>query len=160
MRQHFEIVEEFRLDIWIVAGHWLQSVIHPSNMTTNLIWCNDTTLKFIGLYEAESVIWNPNHAQYKDKIAAAEAWDRIANIMGAQVPDLKRKKETLMTSYRLMKKRQLKQGDEFVTSWYAFRSMDNFLGHLYEKYKDGESNGDCSLTKTVNKLYCHKDGLH
>ncbi|CAK1543826.1 unnamed protein product [Leptosia nina] len=104
-------------------------------------WSNDSVLEFIELYKSEEILWNPKHPSYKNRCQVSKAWERIRNNFGVRcsVTDLKKKKESLLTSYRSIKKKNL---PEFRVSWFAFPLLDSFLGGKYKNeggWVEGES---------------------
>lgn len=96
-------------------------------------WTNDTVLEFLELYRREQHLWDPKHPLHRNRTEVTEAWNRIqASLsMHCSVTDLKKKKESLMTSFRmhLGKKKSL---DGYRTTWFAYPIMESFLGGKYE----------------------------
>jgi Alcohol dehydrogenase transcription factor Myb/SANT-like. len=104
-------------------------------------WSNEATLEFLRLYELEPVIWNPKEPLHKNRTAVADAWKRIeASIsMKCSVQELKKKKESLMASFRPLLSRvkasmkTRKGADEvYRPTWFAFETMAKFLGGVYQ----------------------------
>lgn len=110
--------------------------------TASTEWYNAEVLKFIELYQGEPALWNSTNKLHKNRNALADAWERIRasfSLPGVTIAELKRKKESLMTTYRYhlnKKKRSLKSGagrnEVYETNWFAFQAMDCFLGQNYE----------------------------
>lgn len=75
--------------------------------------------RLIALYAAQRALWHP--AELGDKLAKARAWARLAARMGAPVPDLKRKMESLLGSYRREKSRERQP----IAGYYLFRTTVN-----------------------------------
>ncbi|KAL3278597.1 hypothetical protein HHI36_016139 [Cryptolaemus montrouzieri] len=108
----------------------------------NISWSNDRELTLLQCYQAEPVIWHPHHKEHKNKNKVNDAWMRISAIMDVPVADLKKKKDSLMSSYRTYKK---KIKDSIISSadardiykpiWFAYEIMDSFLGEGGESYK-------------------------
>lgn len=80
--------------------------------------------------------WNPQHADHRDRVEIQEAWINIQNKLSIQtsVSDLKRKRESLMSTYRLLRKKVLNSensgadiDDIYTPSWFAFKTMHAFL---------------------------------
>lgn len=68
-----------------------------------------------------------------------DAWTRLADTMGIPIPDLKKKKETLMTAFRLnLKKKQASMSsgageeDIFKPVWIFYDALESFLRNKYE----------------------------
>lgn len=94
-------------------------------------WSNDEVMEFLELYKSEEILWNPNHSYHKNRREVDQAWERIKHNLGidCSISDLKKKKESLMSSYRLNKK---KNSSTFSPTWFAYSIMDSFLGGKYE----------------------------
>ncbi|XP_063357825.1 uncharacterized protein LOC134647403 [Cydia amplana] len=100
-------------------------------------WNNELTFQFIERYQNEPCIWNPKHKHHKDKIKVYDAWLRIANAMGVpDVADVKKKKESLMTAFRLNHKKVIasrKSGEEiFKPVWVYYDTLATFMADVYE----------------------------
>lgn len=96
-------------------------------------WTNDVVLEFLDHYRIEQVLWDPKHLSHKNRNEVNDAWLRIQNSMSIKcsIMDLKKKKESLMTAFRLHIKRK-KKNPRYQTCWFAFSAMENFLGEKYE----------------------------
>ena len=68
-------------------------------------WTKENTLDFIQLYEKTSVLWDPNHPQYYNKLHKHDAWEEIATAMGTVPEECKKKMTSLLSSYRREKGR-------------------------------------------------------
>lgn len=102
-------------------------------------WTNDSTLDFLEAYRDESVLWDRNDEYHKDKVRTNEAWCRLSKRFGPSVGDLKRKKDSLMATYRShlrKKKASIRSGavgvDVYQPVWFAFDFMENFLSPVYD----------------------------
>ncbi|KOB79173.1 Uncharacterized protein OBRU01_00964 [Operophtera brumata] len=98
-------------------------------------WSNDRELVFLECYQAEPVLWQAQHEGHKNKNKTHDAWTRISAIMEIPVPDLKKKRDSLMSSYRTYRKKvkdSIHSGastDEvYKPIWFAYETMDSFLG--------------------------------
>lgn len=98
-----------------------------------MAWTNDHSLEFIDLYRRERILWDPKHPQNKNRTEIAEAWLRIQSCMNinCSVIDLKKKKESLMTSFRFHWHRK-KKNPHYRTTWFAYTAMEAFLCDKYE----------------------------
>ncbi|RVE54384.1 hypothetical protein evm_000869 [Chilo suppressalis] len=100
-------------------------------------WDNTTVLRFIELYKNNACIWNPKHENHKDRQSVNEAWKNIKREIGFPytVKELKRKKESLMASYRgykiKIKKSEISGEEVYQPMWFAFPLMDSFLDSVY-----------------------------
>lgn len=122
-------------------------------MSPQEIWSNENVLLFLELYQAEPVLWNPTVKDHKNRNAVADAWQRIQVSLGLKyaVAELKKKRESLMSTYRLYTKKikdSIRSGassDEvFKPTWFAYEFMDSFLGSLYNKMNTTTINTEVS----------------
>ncbi|XP_028173227.1 uncharacterized protein LOC114362146 [Ostrinia furnacalis] len=96
-------------------------------------WSNDTVLEFIELYKKEQILWDPKHPLHRNRSEITDAWLRIQMSLSINctIPDLKKKKESLMTSFRMhLNKKKNQEG--YHTPWFAYPLMESFLGGRYE----------------------------
>ncbi|CAH1999561.1 unnamed protein product [Acanthoscelides obtectus] len=98
------------------------------------MWDNDIELKFIEFFQAEPILWDTKHRNYKNKNLNHDAWGRIAQLMDLPIPDLKKKKESLFASYRKYRKmvkdsHQSGAGENelYKPVWFAYEALDGFL---------------------------------
>uniref|UniRef100_A0A2A4IZX1 MADF domain-containing protein n=1 Tax=Heliothis virescens TaxID=7102 RepID=A0A2A4IZX1_HELVI len=103
----------------------------------NMSWSNEEIFKFIDLYKKEPSIWNKKHELYKDRTKAQEAWRRLEYAMQMPVGELKKKKETLMTAFRLHHKRVLHsihthEDEVYKPGWTFYEPLKSFLKDLYD----------------------------
>ncbi|XP_047984629.1 uncharacterized protein LOC125225114 [Leguminivora glycinivorella] len=94
------------------------------------------TFEFIELYKNEPCIWNPKNKHHKDKRKIDDAWTRISNAMGIPVDELKRKKESLYTTFRLNYKKVVRSqmsGEEepLIPTWTFYDAM-SFMCDVYD----------------------------
>lgn len=104
-------------------------------------WNNETVLRFLELYRTNSCIWDPENIYNKNRKYVEHAWNNIKENMGfpCTVKDLKKKKESLMASYRFYKIKVKKSEtlsadgtcDVYRPTWFAFTLMDSFLSSVY-----------------------------
>lgn len=102
-------------------------------------WNNNCILTFLELYEAEPILWNPKHRLHKNKVALNDAWLRISASMNKPVVELRKKKESLMATYRKHARKQkdsIASGagidDIYQPSWFAYSLMESFLHSVFE----------------------------
>lgn len=72
------------------------------------VWKNETEMLFLEHYHSESVLWDAKHPYYKDKNKNHDAWRRISNVMDIEINQLKKKKDSLLSSYRFYRKKVCK----------------------------------------------------
>lgn len=102
-------------------------------------WTNELTFKFLELYQNEPVIWNPKLNHHKDKKKVNDAWARISGELECSITELKKKKDSLMATFRghlRKKKASIKSGaganDNYKPIWFAYEYMESFLAQIYE----------------------------
>lgn len=104
-------------------------------------WSNDLIVEFLELYEGEPAIWNPKDPKHKNRNLVHDSWKRIESNLSVKcsVADLKKKKETLMATYRkLLQKVKRSSGtgsgtdDVYKPDWFAFEYMHKFLHGIYK----------------------------
>lgn len=125
-------------------------------MSSERVWDNEKVLEFLELYQGEPVLWNPMAKQHKNRNAIADAWQRLQDSfsMGCSVADMKKKRESLMSTYRLYNKKirdSIRSGvstdDIYKTTWFAYELMDSFLGAVYNKLDTYTINTEVSEIK-------------
>ncbi|XP_044751072.1 uncharacterized protein LOC123311270 isoform X2 [Coccinella septempunctata] len=102
-------------------------------------WSNEKVLKYLELYEAERILWDPMNKNHKIKHKIHAAWKRISENLGnIPIGELKSKKKSLMATFRpLLKKKMasMESGadaeDVLQPVWFAFEAMERFLGTVY-----------------------------
>ncbi|XP_014361108.2 uncharacterized protein LOC106712941 [Papilio machaon] len=99
-----------------------------------MAWTNNNVLEFLDLYRKEPVLWDPKNPAHKTRSDIAAAWNRIQNSfsLNCSVVDLKKKKESLMTSFRMHMNRKKKRRGDYQPTWFLFSHMESFLGGNYE----------------------------
>ncbi|XP_063547989.1 uncharacterized protein LOC134755372 [Cydia strobilella] len=97
-------------------------------------WSNDVVLEFLDLYRREQLLWDPKHPHHRNRSEVSDAWLRIQTSLSinCSVSDLKKKKESLMTSFRMHWNKKKKSQDSYHTTWFAYPMMESFLGGKYE----------------------------
>ncbi|XP_013167552.1 PREDICTED: uncharacterized protein LOC106117692 [Papilio xuthus] len=99
-----------------------------------MAWTNSQVLEFLDLYRKEPVLWDPKNPAHKTRSDITAAWNRIqaSFSMDCSVVDLKKKKESLMTSFRMHMNRKKKRCGDYQPTWFLFSHMESFLGGNYE----------------------------
>lgn len=102
-------------------------------------WTQEQTLLFLETLQSEPVIWDPNERGHKDKKKVNDAWLRIQEILKIPTAELKKKKESLIATYRgynRKKEASIKSGagveDVYRPVWFAYEYMDSFLGSVFK----------------------------
>ncbi|KAJ8921471.1 hypothetical protein NQ315_003089 [Exocentrus adspersus] len=112
-------------------------------------WSREAVLSFIDAYRRQPCIWDPRHSKHKDRVAVATAWKNIQaqlNFKNCTVDELKKKRNSLMASFRMLtnkkkKKKESDQGTEeaaFEPQWFAYETMQKFLGPIYNRQGQGQ----------------------
>lgn len=98
------------------------------------MWNNDLELKFIEHFQAEPILWDTKHRNYKDKSLNHDAWNRLGELMDKPVSELKKKKESLFASYRKYRKMVKDssrsgagENEIYKPIWFAYDALDSFL---------------------------------
>lgn len=103
------------------------------------IWTHDKELSFLEIYQCYPIIWDPKHCEHKDRNKVHDAWNEISEKLNTPVKELKSKKDSLMTTYR-MHKRKIKLSEQsgagsddiYTPIWFAFSLMNSFLGDVID----------------------------
>jgi hypothetical protein len=99
-------------------------------------WSNEMLLTFLDYYGEKPIIWNASHPSHKKRNEVHDAWKCIEEKMGGEVSvvQLKKKKDSLMASFRIAAKRaksSTKSGagaaDVYKPIWFAYEKMASFL---------------------------------
>nr|XP_021187175.2 uncharacterized protein LOC110373991 [Helicoverpa armigera]XP_049692901.1 uncharacterized protein LOC110373513 [Helicoverpa armigera]XP_049695498.1 uncharacterized protein LOC126054322 [Helicoverpa armigera]XP_049701618.1 uncharacterized protein LOC126055626 [Helicoverpa armigera]XP_049701770.1 uncharacterized protein LOC126055649 [Helicoverpa armigera]XP_049704633.1 uncharacterized protein LOC126056258 [Helicoverpa armigera]XP_049705200.1 uncharacterized protein LOC126056410 [Helicoverpa len=121
------------------------------------VWSNELELTFIECFRAEPVLWDINLKDYKNKLKTHDAWMRISTVMEIPIDELKKKKDSLMSSYRSYKgkvKKSVQSGagaDEiYQPIWFAYEAMDAFLGDTLKCKKSMNTERGIKEPKEVN----------
>ncbi|KAF5289944.1 hypothetical protein FQR65_LT11691 [Abscondita terminalis] len=100
-------------------------------------WSKDKQLQLIELYRIHECLWNPKHEDYKSRQSKTDSWKEIAQIIECDVDDVQRKIDSLLSSFRRIRRSREK------SSWFAFKPllflMDKFKGqnpHEAEEYNE------------------------
>jgi len=99
-------------------------------------WNNELTLEFLEAYEKHPVLWNSLYPGHKNKNTLQDAWTEVANELSVTMPvvALKKKKESLMSTYRTLRKKIVDSEttgsgsqDVYYPSWFAYNAIDRFI---------------------------------
>ncbi|XP_028140087.2 uncharacterized protein LOC114334246 [Diabrotica virgifera virgifera] len=98
----------------------------------------EETFRFIELYQIENCLWNRKNRCHKNKNIINDSWKRIADTMGVPILELKRKKENLLSTFRVNLKKKMSSlksgaGEEevFQPIWPFYEAMEAFLADVY-----------------------------
>lgn len=103
---------------------------------TTMEWTTEMTLEFIELYEKNPVLWDPKHIHHKNRNHLYDAWMSIKADFteDVQLDTLKRKKESLMSTYRILSRKVRNSQttgsgatDIYKPSWFAYQALDRFI---------------------------------
>lgn len=124
-------------------------------------WSHEFTMQFLELYRNESVIWNSKHPTHKDRKKVYAAWLRLSEGVQRSVKELKRKKDSLMATFRSQlrkKKASIRSGtssvDIYKPVWFAYEFMEAFLVPVNENMSTDMSTQDSvSKISRISKIY-------
>ncbi|XP_047104849.1 uncharacterized protein LOC124743995 [Schistocerca piceifrons] len=100
-------------------------------------WSNDLSLQLIEAYRDRPVLWDVSHNYYKLANRRNEAWAEIAKLFNCDVMEVKKKMNSLLSSFRRERQkeglRRSGTGPEEVyhSTWFAFNS----LKFLFDRYR-------------------------
>lgn len=92
-------------------------------------WTDELSLKLIECYRLKPMLWDPTHKDFKLSKKKIDLWKEIADEMKCEEAEVRRKIESLLTSYRREMKREgtvrTGMGTEelYHSQWFAFKSM-------------------------------------
>lgn len=114
-------------------------------------WTNQRVLEFLELLKEERTIWDPNDRHHHTKRKVEEAWHRLRNKLGNDIPltELKAKKRSLMATFRPLLKKKIisvmsgavNDEDVYQPTWFAYDIMESFMGFLYDEWSIRAENG-------------------
>ncbi|XP_047531876.1 uncharacterized protein LOC125067367 [Vanessa atalanta] len=118
-------------------------------------WTNDVVLEFLDHYRTEQLLWDPKHPLHRNRSEVNDAWRRIQNNLSitSSIIDLKKKKESLMTSFRLHLNRKKKSPNEYRITWFAYPLMESFLGGKYECDSSIQMDHEYESSSNYNSTY-------
>lgn len=103
------------------------------------MWSNELELKFLEYYQMEPVLWDSKDLKHKDKQFIHDAWVRISERIEISIADLKKKRDSLMATYRSHKRKittSMQSGaaaeSVYKPIWFAFDFMDSFLCDIFQ----------------------------
>lgn len=119
-------------------------------------WSDDNVIELIGEYESHPVLWNPRHNHYKLNNKKLKAWREIAEILNADVGELKRKMASLLASYRRERQKIIKRcygtsnsDNTGESTWFAYKAL-SFLNEVYRPKTITNSEQVRDLRNTVS----------
>jgi hypothetical protein len=116
-------------------------------------WSNTVSKRLIDLYREKELLWNPTHADYKSIL---NAWNEISQLLGCDQTEVRKKVESLLTSFRRERqKEETKSGcgadEAYKSSWFAFKSMLFLRGkYVVTPYK-ASSNTTLATRENLNE---------
>ncbi|XP_041987007.1 uncharacterized protein LOC121738824 isoform X1 [Aricia agestis] len=134
-------------------------VVNKMELKSRLAWDNKLEMEFLKHYFTENILWNQKNPYYRDRHQNYLAWDRISNAMNMDIEELKKKKDSLLSSYRLYRNKVKKSlingsGAVYQPIWFAFSYMDSFLskGQTEVKQLDvGDEDSDDPLCQETEE---------
>ncbi|CAH2244640.1 uncharacterized protein LOC120624065 [Pararge aegeria] len=112
---------------------------------------NEVIRKAVTLYESNRSLWDPNQEHYFNKKKRERIWRRISLEVNIPIPELKKKLNSLLGSYRREKSRENKsklrsgggrvyRSKWFAYPWFAFLSNKNIPSHTKDTVGDESQN--------------------
>lgn len=109
-------------------------------------WTEDMCLKLIEIYRDYPILWDPTNSQFKLAKKKIDIWQLIAKEFNCEISEVKKKIESLLTSYRRELRREnttfsgMGTEDLYKSKWFAFKAMQ-FLNIKFRprKTKDTET---------------------
>ncbi|CAH0391326.1 unnamed protein product [Bemisia tabaci] len=106
-------------------------------------WTSNRCLTLIAAYKLRPCLWDPNDGYYFDRDRKAEAWGEISQEMDIPVTEIKRKMESLTSSFRREKgkhKRINESGRVYKSDWYAFKAFSFLMSREGKSKANNKSN--------------------
>lgn len=116
------------------------------------------TSDLIQAYRNFNCLWDPEHADYKDRTMRQDALTELALMVGVAIPEIKRKLAIIHSQYRRERrnyKEYRKSGAiaNFKSKWFGYNLM-SFLHDINKRRTSVES--DSALHVSVTKCYHYK----
>lgn len=112
-------------------------------------WDKLKIIKFIKLYEENTLLWDTNDINYRHKIKKAEAIQKIAKILDSNYEEIMKKLNTLLTQYRREKTILNKSHvDRMKVPWFAYEHFQ-FL----DKVQSRRGNVIAKFAVSYNFIY-------
>lgn len=106
-------------------------------------WTDTNVIRLINEYREHQCLWDPNSPHYKMMYMKNDAWTDIANTLGCDVEEVKKKFNSLLASFRRERAKERKNRitsgcDEVghTSTWFAFKH----LSFLLDKFSGKDTN--------------------
>jgi len=99
-------------------------------------WTDENCLKLIQLYQDHPILWDPQHPKFKLTKLKYDSWMDVSNEMNSDINNLKKKMDSLLTSFRRERQREgttsgMGKSEMYHSAWFAFKAM----AFLNDKFK-------------------------
>lgn len=99
-------------------------------------WTDENCLKLIKLYQDRPILWDPQHPKFKLTKLKYDTWIEISNEMNSDTNEVKKKIDSLLTSFRRERQREgttsgMGKDEVYHSTWFAFKAMS----FLKDKFK-------------------------
>ncbi|XP_054283483.1 uncharacterized protein LOC129000544 [Macrosteles quadrilineatus] len=99
-------------------------------------WTDDKVLELIEEYKARPVLWDPTSADYKLLNKKSDSWKSLAAVMTTDVEEVKKKINSLLSSFRRERTKENKKSgmaanEVYKSNWFAYAPM----AFLKDKFK-------------------------
>ncbi|XP_046969332.1 uncharacterized protein LOC124536782 [Vanessa cardui] len=90
-------------------------------------WTNDQVLTLVNEYKNRRMLWDPNHDMYRVQTAKYEAWCELADIFECEIPDLRKKFNSIFASHR-REKSKVRLGGR--STWFLYNHLSFLPNHI------------------------------
>ncbi|XP_077288980.1 uncharacterized protein LOC143913199 [Arctopsyche grandis] len=107
-------------------------------------WDEKSILQLIEIYKGIEILWNQKHSHYYNHMKKTEAWEYMGRVFGLESEEVRRKMDSLLSSFRREKKKCIKRSkdgtvDSSNSTWFAFKYMTFLLNKPPSKSSDGKN---------------------
>lgn len=117
-------------------------------------WTPALVIRLVQEYERRRELWDTGHDLYRAQTAKHELWEEMAAMFDCEVPDLKKKLNSVLASHR-REKAKVRSGGH--TNWFLYHHLRFLPSHV-----EAPNDGSISLVSIndTESSYCelHKDG--
>ena len=99
-------------------------------------WTRDIIFRFIELYRAHPLLWDPRNEHHKMKNKKSDAWTEISNCLNVEKVEVMRKMETLVGQFRqeIKKFPQVSLCSSHKITYDIFhKTFSQFSYHLFQR---------------------------
>ncbi|XP_018579229.1 uncharacterized protein LOC108917222 [Anoplophora glabripennis] len=119
-------------------------------------WSDELSLKLIDCYRSNPILWDPKDKHFKLSKKKMAVYEGIADEFNCDVAEVKKKLESLLTSYRRERRREgtacpgMGSEEVYHSKWFAFKAMQ----FLNDKFRPRKShNTETVLLQEENNCF-------